>query len=113
MQIEIQSQHCEVHPLWRTTIQRRAAKLADFRPDIIRLHVTLVHSTHHLTGDEEVRMLAAVPNRTLRVQKVKANMGDAIHAAFVALERELQATTTHRRKQVSRRAPPRLQSSAF
>jgi len=98
MQIEIQAQHSEVHPRWRSIIQRRAAKLGDLCDRLIRLHVTLVHSTHHLRGNEEVRLLAAVPNDTLRVQKAKANMGDAIHAAFGALERELQGRMDRQRE---------------
>jgi len=102
MQIEIKAQHCEVHPRWGAIIQRRAAKLTGFCSNIIRLHVTLVHSTHHLRGDEEVRLLAGVPNDTLRVHKAKANMGDAIHAAFTALERELQAWTDRRKHRVRR-----------
>jgi ribosomal subunit interface protein len=110
MQIEIQSQNSEVHPRWQTIIQRRAGKLNGLCQDIIRLHVTLVHSTHHLRGDEEVRILAAVPNDTLRAHKGKANMGDAIHAAFEAIERELQGWV-ERRKQFARRATSRTAAS--
>ena len=91
MRIDIQAQHSEVHPRWQAIIQRRAAKLTDFCKDIVRLRVTLIHSTHHLRGNEEARLLASVPNDTLRVHKAQPNMGDAIHAAFSALERELQA----------------------
>jgi ribosomal subunit interface protein len=98
MELDVQAQHSEVHPRWRAIIERRAAKLLDFCGDILRLHVTLVHSTHHLRGDEEVRLLASVPNDTLRVQKAQANMGDAIHAAFSALEHELQAFVERRRQ---------------
>jgi len=90
MEIEVKAQNSEVHPRWRTIIERRAEKLLEFCADIVRLHVTLVHSTHHIRGDEEVRLLATVPHDTLKVQKAKAEMGDAIHAAFAALERELQ-----------------------
>jgi len=100
MQIEIQAQHSEVHPRWRAIIQRRAAKLTGFCNGIMRLHVTLVHSTHHLRGNEEVRLLVGVPNDTLRVQKAKASMGDALHAAFSALERELQAWSDRRKHRV-------------
>jgi ribosomal subunit interface protein len=89
MEIELKAQHSEVHPRWRAIVDRRAEKLLEFCSDIVRLHVTLVHSAHHLRGDEEVRLLATVPNETLKVHKAKANMGDAIHAAFTALEREL------------------------
>ncbi len=98
MEIEIQAQHSEVHPRWRAIIERRCAKLADFCGDILRLHVTLVHSTHHVRGSEEVRLLAAVPSGTLRVHKEEASMGDAIHAAFSALEHELQGYVERRRQ---------------
>ena len=109
MRIDITAQHGEIHPRWQIIIQRRAAKLTDFCKDIVRLHVTLVHSTHHLRGNEEARLLASVPNDTLRVQKSQANMGDAIHAAFSALERELQGWVerrkNYRKQEASRRRP--------
>ena len=97
MDIEIQAQHSDVHPRWRGIIERRAKKLLDYCKDIVHLHVTLVHSTHHMSGNEEVRLLATVPSTTLRVQKIAAGMGDAIHAAFSALERELQSFVERRR----------------
>ena len=109
MQIDITAPHSEVHPRWQAIIQRRAAKLTDFCKDIVRLHVTLVHSTHHLHGNEEVRLLASVPTDTLRVQKAQPNMGDAIHAAFSAMERELHAWVDrrkhHKKHEASRRRP--------
>jgi ribosomal subunit interface protein len=105
MQIEIQSLNSEVHPRWRAIIQRRAAKLAEFYGRTIRLHVTLVHSTHHLRGNEEVRLLLAVPNDTLRIRKSQANMGDAIQAAFAALERDLQSWINRRRYHVRKSRP--------
>jgi ribosomal subunit interface protein len=107
MQIEIQAQHSEVHPRWQAIIQRRAVKLGEFCRGIIRLHVTLVHSTHHLRGHEEVRLLVAVPNDTIRVHKAKASMGDAIHAAFVALERELDSWVDRRKRLTKQHAPRR------
>jgi len=97
MDIEVHAQQSEVHPRWRTIIDRRAAKLAELCKDIQRLHVTMVHSTHHLQGSEEVRMLATVPNDTLRVQKQAGSMGDALHAAFTALEHELHTFVQRRR----------------
>ena len=97
MELEVQAQHSEVHPRWRAIIDRRAAKVGDLCSDILRLHVTLVHSTHHLRGDEEVRLLASLPNETLRVHKAAADMGDAIHAAFSALEHEVQGFVERRR----------------
>lgn len=109
MRIDITAQHIDVHPTWEAIIQRRAAKLTDFCKDIIRLHVTLVHSTHHLHGNEEARLLVSVPSDTLRAHKAQANMGDAIHAAFTALERELQAWVErrkhHKKQEAARRRP--------
>lgn len=109
MRIEIKAQHSEVHPRWEAIIQRRAAKLTDFCKDIVRLHVTLVHSTHHLRGNEEARLLVSVPSDRLLVHKAQANMGDAIHAAFSALERELQGWVDrrkhHKKQEASRRRP--------
>ena len=107
MQIEIHAHNTEVHPRWQAIIQRRAAKLTDFGNGIIRLHVTLVHSAHHLRGSEEVRLLVAVPSDTLRVQKKLASMGDAIHAAFSALERELDAWVDRRKHHVKRHSAQR------
>jgi len=109
MRIDIKAQHIDVHPRWEAIVQRRAAKLTDFCKEIVRLHVTLVHSTHHLRGHEEARLLASVPNDTLRAQKAQPNMGDAIHAAFTALERELQGWVErrkhHKKQEASRRRP--------
>lgn len=109
MDLEIQAQHCDIHPRWRALIERRAAKLADLSQEILRVHVVLVQSTHHQRGNEEVRLLATVPNDTLRAQKTAADMGDAIQAAFTALEREIQAWTA-RRKQFAKQ--PTRQRSA-
>ena len=109
MELEIQAQHSEVHPRWRDLIDRRAAKLTEYCDDILRLHVTLVHSTHHLRGDEEVRLLATLPHETLKVHKAMANMGDAIHAAFTALEHELHGFV-ERRREAHRRPKRPLES---
>ena len=97
MDLEISAQHIEVHPRWRQMIDRQLTKLNGKGAPLLRLHVTLVHSTHHLRGNEEVRLLATLPGRTLRVQKSRANIGDAIRAAFLALKKELAADTGHRR----------------
>jgi cold shock CspA family protein/ribosome-associated translation inhibitor RaiA len=97
MDLEISAQHTEVHPRWREMIERHLAKLNGQATRMVRMHVTLVHSTHHLRGNEEVRILASLPGHTLRVQKARANMGDAIHAAFAALQRELESDIAHRR----------------
>lgn len=90
MDLEIQAKHTEIHPRWRELIERRLEKMDGHGTRFLRVHVTLVHSTHHQLGSEEARVLATLPGRTLRVQKTKADMGEAIQAAFTALERELE-----------------------
>ena len=97
MDLEISAQHTEVHPRWREMIDRHLTKLNGKGAPLLRLHVTLVHSTHHIRGCEDVRLLATMPGRALRVQKSRANMGDAIRAAFAALAKELQSDVAHRR----------------
>ena len=48
MELEISAQHTEVHPRWRQMIERHLAKLDGQGVGLLRIHVTLVHSTHHL-----------------------------------------------------------------
>ena len=91
MELEISARHTEVHPRWRQMIDRHLAKLNGKGAGILRVHVTLVHSTHHIRGDEEVRVLVTLPGRVLRVHKSRANIGDAIRAAFLALSKEIQS----------------------
>lgn len=105
MDLEIQAQHTEVHPRWQELIRRRVVRLEGVGAGFLRLHVTLVHSTHHLRGNEEVRLLATLPGDALRVQKTKPNMGDAIHAAFDALERELESYQAQRRSPARQYGP--------
>jgi cold shock CspA family protein/ribosome-associated translation inhibitor RaiA len=106
MDLEIQAQHTEVHPRWRELIDRRIDKLDGMGATFVRLHITLVHSTHHLQGNEEVRILAAVSGETLRVQKRKQSMNDALHAAFVALEREYESYQARRHRPSLEYGPP-------
>ncbi len=98
MDVEIQAQHTEVHPRWRDVIERGAAKVRELCQDVLRLHVTLVHSPHHLRGAEEVRLVAHVPGETLTAHKRAADMGEALHAAFKALEQELRSFVERRRE---------------
>lgn len=97
MEIQVQAQHIDVHPRWQQMVQRHTAKLSATYPDLQRIHVTLVHSTHHVRGAEEVRLLATLPGDTLKVQKSAADMGDALHAAFSALEQEIHKLVERRR----------------
>jgi ribosome-associated translation inhibitor RaiA len=97
MTTELQALHTEVHPRWRELVERRSAKLSELGHSILRLHVSLVHSTHHLRGAEQVRILATLPGDALKVEKAASDMGDAIHAAFSALQSELHSRSDSRR----------------
>ncbi|HEX7126890.1 MAG TPA: HPF/RaiA family ribosome-associated protein [Thermodesulfobacteriota bacterium] len=91
MDVEIENQ-CRDIPLqesWRTLIDARVRDLETRYPRMVRLHVTLKHDRHHRQGADEVALLALMPGRTLRVDKVGEKMTDALHAAFEVLEREL------------------------
>lgn len=114
MDLDIQAQQSEVHPRWRAMIERRAAKLNELSQDALRLHVTLVHSRHHLRGAEEVRLLLTIPHETFKAQKSMPDMGDAIHAAFGAMEHELHHFYERRRDlhRRSRRAMERISIGA-
>lgn len=95
MDLEIQARHTELDAQWRELIKQRVAKLQGQGARFIRVHVTLGHSTHHARGFEEVRILASVAHHTLRVQKTRPDMTEAIQAAFTALERELERLQAH------------------
>jgi ribosomal subunit interface protein len=103
MDLEIQAQQTEIEPRWRSIIERRAKKLPALCKEVIRVHVTLVHNSHHQHGHEEVRLLVSIPGETLRVQKERQDVGEAIIAAFAALEDELK-TFVQRRRDLKRQA---------
>lgn len=96
MDIEIQTQHVDMQPEWRTLIEERLVGLAERYPRLIRVHVTLRHGRHHVRGVEEVDIVATYPGATLRAAKQEEEMRHAVHAALDALERELVA---HHEKQ--------------
>ncbi len=87
--VEIQAQQVVMQPRWRDLIDDQVARLERRYPRLIRIHVTLKHGRHHLQGAEQVDILASVPGRTVRIGKQEEEMAAALHAAFEALEREL------------------------
>jgi ribosomal subunit interface protein len=95
--IEIQTQHVDMQPDWRTLIEERLARLGERYPKLIRVHVTLRHGRHHLRGAEEVDIVATYPGATLRAAKQEEEMRDAVHAALDVLERQLAAHHEERR----------------
>src|SRR5512134_3486473 len=110
MDLEIQTRHTELDPSWRDLIERSAARLSQRHPEMLRMHVTLRHETHHLRGSEVVSLLANVEGATLRAEKEREDVPDALHAAFAALEVEL-AHHQRGRRHVTKSPGPRPQGS--
>lgn len=100
MEIEIQSQHTEVLPAWRTVVEATAEKLASRFPEMLRLHVTFRHGGHHQHGDEEVHVLANTAGKVFSVTKRKELPLEALHASLDAIEREI---VTHHQERKNHR----------
>lgn len=97
MDLEIQTQHEMLDPAWRDLVDHQARRLAERYPELLRLHVTLVHGAHHRHGAEEARLVANVEGTTLRAAKHGELVPDAIHAAFAALAIEIECHHVERR----------------
>lgn len=105
MQIEIDGRNTEIHPRWRTLIERKLAKFDRYVYGVTRARVTVLHSRHHLAGDNEVQVVLSVPGRTLTVRKSAAQIPDALRAALAAAERELRTYHQGRRRFVKQPGP--------
>ena len=87
--LEIQTRSIGLDPRWRDLVEEESAQLAERFPELIRLHVTLRHASHHRRGAEEVSIVANVPRRALRASKRGPLMLEALHAVFGSIAREL------------------------
>lgn len=97
MELEIQTRSTELDPSWRDLIERSVARLTERYPEMLRLHVTLRHGTHHHLGSEVVSILANVEGAALRAEKQEEDAPAALRAAFAALEVELKRHQSGRR----------------
>ncbi|HET9950283.1 MAG TPA: hypothetical protein VFS09_00675 [Candidatus Eisenbacteria bacterium] len=93
--VEIQSRRVAMEPRWRDLLERSTASWASRYPELLRVHATLQHGRHR-HGNEQVSLVANYPKRTLRVEKQGAAMEDAIHAACLAMGRELRQARASR-----------------
>ena len=105
MQIEIDGRNVEIHPRWRTLIERKLAKFDRYVYGVTRARVTLLHNRHHLAGDNKVQVVISVPGRTLTVHKSAAQIPDALRAALTAAERELKTYHQGRKRFVKQPGP--------
>lgn len=85
MELEVQTRQIDLDPASRDLIETRAARLSERYPEMLRLHVTLRHGTHHRAGYEEAKLLANLEGTTLFAAKRGARATVALHAAFEAL----------------------------
>ena len=108
MNLEIQTRQLELDPAWRDSIERQAKRLSERYPEMLQLHVTLTHLAHHRQGTEEVALLAAVEGATLRAHKREEHVHTAIHAAFGALETEIER---HHRERRDKKGAPAIRDS--
>lgn len=105
MQIEVDGRNTEVHPRWRTLIERKLAKFDRYVYGVTHARVTILHNRHHLAGDNEVQVVLSVPGRTLTVHKNAAQIPDALRAALTAAERELKTYQQGRKRFVKQPEP--------
>jgi ribosomal subunit interface protein len=89
--LEIQARGIDLDPAWRELIEGAVARLTGRFPELIRIHVTTTHARHHRHGTEKVAVVANLPGATLRAEKQEDDVPAALHAAFAALTRELDA----------------------
>jgi cold shock CspA family protein len=107
MDLQVQTRDTELDPAWRDLVERAAQRVGEHYPEVLRLHVTLRQGRHR-HGAAQVTVLANAVHRTMSVSKEKEEVPDALHAAFHALEEQLDQLHKERR-QVVKSPNPRLQ----
>lgn len=99
MELQIDGQNIVVHDEFRTMITDRLEKLNAHHGDIIHARVSLVKSSHHQQGSDEVRIFLSMNRRkVLRASKVGKTLEDAAGNTFEALTRELSEYRRKRRE---------------
>jgi ribosomal subunit interface protein len=100
MELQIEGQHIDVHDDLHGLITSRLEKLNARHGDIIHARVSLVKSSHHQHGSDEVRIFLSMNRRkVLQATKVGKTLEEAIGSALDALSREL---TDYRRRRRER-----------
>ncbi len=97
MEIRTRTLEAQVEPQWQAFVDAQAARLEARHPRALSLEVSFAPGRHHRQGTDEVDLLLTLPGRQVRVGKQEPRMMDALHAAFEALERQLEAFEEERR----------------
>src|SRR5947209_2653110 len=89
MQINIRGHQTEVQPRWKIHILDRVSKLERFEQKIIKIEFTLTSSHHHLKGNEECKITAKVPRKTINITKSAETMIGAIDICAKIFEQQI------------------------
>jgi ribosomal subunit interface protein len=105
MQIYIEGQHTDIPPELRERITQRLEEFNEKHEDILHARVALDKDTHHQQGADEVRVLLALPGKTLTAKKTAPSLYDAVNAALETVGRELKEFRDQRRRVVKEPGP--------
>ncbi len=91
--LKIESRNVGMTPRWKTEIERRVASLETDKIRITHARVTLTKNAHHKKGADNAEALVVItlpPKRVLTARKESKTFEEAIRAAFVAMEHEIE-----------------------
>jgi len=104
MELQIEGQHIDVRDDLRGLITSRLEKLNAHHGDIIHARVSLVKSSHHQHGSDEVHIFLSMNRRkVLQAAKVGKTLEEAVGSTLDALSRELTDYRGRRRELDKRR----------
>jgi ribosomal subunit interface protein len=99
MELQIEGQNVDIHDDLRAAIADRLEKLNARHGDIIHARVSLIKSSHHQHGSDEVRIFLSMNRRkALQASKMGKTLEDAVGNTFEALTRELAEYRNKRRE---------------
>ena len=112
MDLKIECRNMEMDAELQEEVERMATRLHDHHPQLMHARVVLTRNVRHRNGVQACEVLAFVrlpPRRMFTARKSSSVFGEAIRAAFEALDVEI---TTFRDKRSDRRALVPAQSDS-
>ena len=91
--LKIESRNVGMTPRWKNEIERRVAALETEKIHITHARVTLTKNAHHKKGADNAEALIVMTlprRRTLTARKESKTFEEAIRAAFLAIEHEIE-----------------------
>jgi ribosomal subunit interface protein len=99
MELQIEGQNVVIHDDLRAVIADRLEKLNARHGDIIHARVSLIKSSHHHQGSDEVRIFLSMNRRkALQASKMGKTLEEAVGNTFEVLTRELAEYRNKRRE---------------